>query len=447
MSGCNLKRRDFLLASAGVLAVTAAGCSTSATRTETDFSWELQPPESAGVNASALAYVRAAVQQHIDSHAQTGAVTAFARNNKLVWFEAQGVRDVETGEPMRRDDIFRMMSSTKVVTSVAVMMMADEGKLNINDPVSRYIPSFANPRVAIPPAGWERIVADPSARDQLVAAIQIVPAEREITIKDLLTHTSGLSSGLGLLPGPGSSLNQSVSVETILTERTLATHVPTLGEHILDFQPGSRWGYSPLDGMDTLLHIVEIVSGQEGESFLHQRLFTPLEMHDTYFNLPEEKQHRLLALYERRENEWQRGTPLLGTAPTRYISGAGGLMSTAHDFLNFELMLLNRGVFNGRRILRAETVDLVATNHVGTLFAEWIPPITRGQGFGLGGRIVLDPSVLNDGRGLGSFGWGGAYGTESWFDPANNVAAVYFVQQSGAGPASDYGRAIRDALI
>jgi CubicO group peptidase (beta-lactamase class C family) len=446
MNVANLKRREFLLASAGALAFAGGGCATGAVGDAEHFSWEVQPPEAAGIDPAALENVRAAVQLHIDNNVQTGAVTAFARNNKLVWFEAQGVRDVESGEPMRRDDIFRMMSSTKVITSVAVMMMADEGKLDINDLVSRYIPSFANPRVAIAPAGWERIL-DPSAKAELAAAIQIVPAEREITIKDLLTHTSGLSSSYGMLPGPGSVANEAAIQEaTILEGVTLATRIPKVGEFVLDFQPGSRWGYSALDGMDTLLHIVEIVSGQEAEEFLQRRLFAPLEMHDTYFNVPADKQHRLLTLYERHENQWRQGTPFFGTAPTRYISGAGGLMSTAHDFLNFELMLLNRGAFNGRRILRPETVDLMTTNHVGTLFAEWIPAITNGLGFGLGGSVVLQPELLSNGRGRGSFGWGGAYGTDSWIDPENNVAAVYFVQQSGNFAGREYGRAIRDAV-
>jgi CubicO group peptidase (beta-lactamase class C family) len=220
-----------------------------------------------------------------------------------------------------------------------------------------------------------------------------------------------------------------------------------VGRFVLDFEPGSRWGYSALDGMDTLLHVVELVSGQEAEAFLHERLFAPLDMHDTYFNVPAAKQARVLTLYERRDNAWRRATPMFGNAPTRYISGAGGLMSTAHDFLNFEVMLLNRGTFNGRRVLRPETVALMTTNHVGTLFAEWIPPITSGLGFGLGGSVVLDPQLLQNGRGLGSYGWGGAYGTDSWIDPQHNIASVYFVQQSGDFAGRAYGRAIREALV
>lgn len=445
----SMQRREFLAAGAGALALAASGCASAERPTSDDFSWRLHPPQAAGLDPAGLPRIRAAIQQHIDNASQTGAVTAFARNNKLVWFEAQGVRNVDTGEAMRRDDIFRMMSSTKNVTSVAVMMMADEGRLDIDHPVSRYLPSFTNPRVAVPPEGWQRALADPSLKAEITAQMRIVPADREITIKDLLTHTSGLSSWLGSTPvGPATLVNEAATENArINTETTLADRIPKLGEFVLDFQPGSRWGYSGLDGMDTLLHIVELVSGQEADSFLTERVFAPLEMHDTYFNVPSEKQSRVLTLYERHDNAWRQATPMFGTGPLRYISGAGGLLSTAHDFLNFELMLLNRGTFNGRRLLRPETVSLMSTNHVGALFAEWIPPITSGMGFGLGCGIVLEPDVVNNGRGRGAFGWGGAYGTESWADPENNVAGVYLVQQSGNSASRDYQRAIRDALV
>lgn len=441
----DFKRRDFLMTSAGAMAFAASGCATGQQPDIANFSWELRRPESAGVNAAALPAVRAAIQQKIDSNALTGAVSAFARNNKLVWYEAQGLRDVEAGEPMRRDDIFRMMSSTKVVTTVAIMMMSDAGRLDIDDPVSRYVPSFANPRVAIGPEGWQSAHADPEALAALRSQIRIVPAQREITIKDLLTHTSGLSSSFGAGTGPGTLVNDAAEDARAVQGATLSERIPRLGQLVLDFEPGSRFGYSPLDGMDTLLHIVELVSGQEAEAFLTERIFVPLDMIDTYFNVPAAKQSRVIPLYERRDNVWQRAAPMFGGAPTTYISGAGGLLSTAHDFLNFEIMLLNGGVFNGRRLLRPETVLRMRTNQVGNLFAEWIPPITSGLGFGLGGRVVLESNLMDSGRGVGSYGWGGGYGTESWIDPERNVAAVYFVQQGSTG--ASYARSVGDALL
>lgn len=442
-----MKRRDFVKLGATAVAVAGTGCATGSGASEDHFTWELQSPERAGISSDGLPGVRAAIQQAIDANVQTGVVTAFARNNKLVWYEAQGVRNVETGEAMRRDDIFRMASSTKLITSAAVMMMSDAGRLNIDDPVSRYIPSFANPRVAMPPEGWLRALTSAEAKAEILPQIRIVPAQREITIKDLLTHTSGLSSAVGFGPGPGLLVNEAAIQEASVTNApTLADRIPKVGNFVLDFEPGSRWGYSALDGMDTLLHVVEIVSGQEAESFLNERIFAPLEMVDSHFNLPEAKRGRLVSLYDRRNDTWQPGFSPFGNGPTTYICGAGGLMSTAHDYLNFEIMLLNGGIFNGRRLLRPETVQRMRTNHVGNLFAEFLPAISGGRGFGLGGAVVLDPQIVGNGRAVGAYGWPGAHGTDSWIDPENGVAAVYFVQQSGDGGRA-YGNAIRDALL
>jgi CubicO group peptidase (beta-lactamase class C family) len=229
---------------------------------------------------------------------------------------------------------------------------------------------------------------------------------------------------------------------------TLAEVLPRLGCVPLDYQPGSLFRYSPLDAMDTLLYLVELVSRTPAEQFLHERIFQPLEMRRTWFNVPPSEKDDLVQIYKVDKGTFVPQRWLFGDGPFSYISGAGGLISTALDMLHFEQMLLDRGTYSGRRLLRPETVDLMATNHVGTLFADWFPPLTGGHGFGLGVRIVEDPA-RGGGRSVGAFGWGGAYGTETWADPALDVAAALLVQIEGVAPnvKDDFAQAIRQAIV
>jgi CubicO group peptidase (beta-lactamase class C family) len=425
-----LTRRELL--AAGVL-IGAAGCLPLRREAHTStFDWTSTQPEAAGMSRAGLEAVRAAIQKHIDANEITGAVTAVARHGKLAWYESQGVRDIATGAPMRKDDLFRMMSSTKPITATAVLMMMEEGKLSLEDEVSRFIPTFKGQKVAVAP---------PGAKD--ASEVKLVPAERGITIKDLLTHTSGLSSaGEGTAPAAGSLVNKMERKP----DDTLADYIPQLGAAALDFQPGTRWRYSPVDGFDTLLRIVEITSGQPGDVFLRERLFEPLDMHDTYFNVPPEKQARVVPLYERKDGRWQPKAHILDGGSHKYLYGAGGLFSTAHDFMQWELMLLNAGALNGKRVLKPETVALMSRNHVGSMFAEWIPAWTAGNGFGLGVRVLEDASK-GSGRSVGAFGWGGAYGTESWADPQLELAAAIFIQQPVPTVLPDFQQAVRAAVV
>lgn len=389
--------------------------------------------------------IRAAVQKHIDNHNLPGAVTVVARHNKLVWYEAQGVRDPETMAPLRKDDLFRMMSSTKPVTAVAVLMQLEAGKLALDDKVSRFIPTFANPRVAVPPAGWERAQADPGARAQMLAKVQLVPAERELTVKDLLTHTNGLGTG-----GPGTMLANI----PWRPDGVLADHATRVGGAPLDFQPGSRFSYSPLDAFDVLLRLVEISSGVPADVFVRERVLQPLDMRDTHFSVPAAKMRRVVKLHERKNGKWVPAPALFGNGPTQYFSGAGGLISCAHDYMQFEEMLLNHGELNGRRLLKPETVTLMASNHVGDLYKNAVPgfpALTAGRGFGLGVAVTVQPEIAKTGRGRGAFGWNGAYGTDSWADPELDIAAAFFVQQPSL-PATmvaggDFQQAIRAAIV
>lgn len=396
------------------------------------FCWEPSAAGEGALTTTGAEQLHAVIQKHIDAHEIAGAVTAVAVRKQLVWFEAHGSRDGRTGAPMRRDDVFRMMSSTKPVVAVAVLMMLEAGKLSLEDPVSRFIPSFSNPKVAVAP---------PGATD--AAQVTLIPASHEITVKDLLTHTSGLGTyEIDSRPGPGALVNRVARQPG----DTLAEHVARLGTSALDFEPGTRWNYSPFDGFDVLLRIVEITSGMAGDAFLRERVFEPLDMRDTHFNLPPEKRARLLPLHARDGETWVDHPSILGDEPSPYVSGAGGLFSTARDFLHFELMLLNGGSLNGRRLLKPETVALMASRHVGTMFAEVFPPLTAGKAFGLSVAVVED-RALGNGRGAGAFGWGGAYGTETWADPELDVAAVLLVQRPGPGTvATAFQAALRTAL-
>lgn len=422
------ERREFLKMGAvmgGCAALPHSMTSAWAARRSPAFSWKLQPARAAGMTQEGLTAARAAIQKNIDSKTISGAVTAVARHNKLVLFEAQGWADAEARKPMRTDSLFRMMSSTKVVTAVAVMMMVEEGKLALEDPVSRFIPSFHN--------------------QQVLVGGTAVPAIRDITVKDLLTHTSGLSSGQQGVATGAASLQNKVERGP---DATLASVVPQLGRNVLDFQPGTKFSYSPLDGMDTLLYLVELRSGMLAERFVQERILQPLEMRSTYFHVPASQMDRVVQLHESKDGQLRTRPALLDNVPKHYTSGAGGLISCAHDMLNFELMLLNRGTFNGRRLLKPETVALMSTNQVGTLFSDWIPFITGGNGFGLGVRILEDEKK-GGGRSVGAFGWGGAYGTETWADPKLDMACVMLIQMEPVAPnvKSDFAEALRRAVV
>lgn len=404
------------------------------------FGWSLQPPEAAGMTRAGLEGVRAAVQKNIDAELLTGAVTTIARHNKLVWHEAQGVRNVETRAPLRTNDIFRLASGSKPVTAVCILMLMDAGKLSIDDKVSRFIPTFKNPRVAQLPADLEpqRFTLDPAKREELKSKVTLVPADRELTLKDLLTHTAGLSTFFGM--GSGSP--------QIEAGRTLEERIPLVGVVTLDFQPGTQWAYSPLDGFDVLAHIVEIVSGTPLDEFMRTRLFAPLDMADMTFHLSAEQQQRLVPLYRREGSAWKPGIDLLGAGDPamKYLCGAGGLVGTARDYTQLQAMLLNRGELNGRRLLSRDAVVLMSTNHVGKLFEQFPVAGRKGWGFGLGVGVVVDPVAAGSARGRGSFGWDGAHGTDGWVDPERNLAAVYFVQQSDKSPLREFEKAIAAAV-
>jgi CubicO group peptidase (beta-lactamase class C family) len=326
---------------------------------------------------------------------------------------------------MTTDAIFRMASSTKPVTGVAIMMMIEEGKVGLTDPLSKFIPEFKGTKVAVEEEGK--------------SDLKLVSADREITIRDLLTHRSGLASGgLGTRKLPQGALFPR-------GEDTLASLATRLAAIPLDFQPGTRWRYSGLAGIDALARVVEVASGQPFDEFLRRRIFEPLGMEDTSFVVPEGRRDRVVAVHRRAGNGLEK-VPSSIRFPETYSSGAGGLSSTAADYFRFAQMLADGGQFDGKRLLSPRGVELYASNHVGELFVGQAGR-PRGMGFGLTVEVVVDPVQAGTFRSRGSFGWDGAFGTHFFVDPREQLVAVLLIQTSGRDIHRDFETAVMQSII
>jgi CubicO group peptidase (beta-lactamase class C family) len=397
-------------------------------------------PEDVGLSGERLSRIRDAVLRHIEAGSLPGAVTLVARRGKIAHFEAHGLIDVEAKRPMPRDAVFRLASMSKPITAVAVMMLLEEGKVRLSDPVSRFIPEFAGAKVALPRPG--RAGGAPGGPGAQAGGrgtpppIDVVTANRDITVRDLLTHTSGLMSG-----GPGNAQ----APQRTPTD-TLATYIPKLGAVPLDFQPGTMWRYSGLAGFDVLSRIVEVASGQPYDRFLRQRLFDPLGMKDTGFTFPSEAS-RMVPLYRRVQNGFERQPNQEGLSSPVYFSGAGGMVSTAEDYLQFAQMLVNGGELNGRRYLGPRTIELMASNHTGDFVNGQFGRPARGMGFGLGVQVVEDPAAADLRQSKGTFGWAGAYGTNQNMDPKEKMVTIIMMQVSTGALQRDFDNAVMQAII
>lgn len=440
MTGVPVDRRGFIRGAAvGMLGVgPLAGC--KGMGGPAGSPWQLPSirglpaasPQSHGFAPDLSVRIAQFMQAQIAANRLSGGITVVARRDRLVHFAAHGFLDPVVGTPMPADGIFRMMSSGKPVTGVALLQQMEAGRVDLSDKVSRFIPELSELRVraAGSPAG---------ARDAATVA-----ADREITVRDLATHTSGLNGLLLDIPAH--------------VPFTLAARVPFASHLPLDYQPGTRWAYSAVTGPDILARIIEITSGLTFDRYLQERIFEPVGMRDTGFNLTTMQRARVIPRFAHDGTGWHRvadDTDLAQKLLPRtgddysatYFSGSFGLFSTAADYLQFETMLLNRGTIHGSRVLRPESVDLMASNLVGTLYDGGIAyPQAKGTGFGIQVRTVLDDDCAC-GRSTGSFGWGGAYGTTSWTDPFNDLVAVYFVQQRNLIAEKEFGDVIYQALV
>ena len=387
-------------------------------------------PEEVGLSTDRLGRVHDAIQRHIDDGNISGAVTAATRRGRLAHLEAHGLMDLESGTAMTEDAIFKIMSMTKPVVGVAVLMLMEEGKIRLADPVSRFIPELGDLQVAVETTrGSGRGGAPPS--------FYTVPASRPITVQDLLTHTSGLASG------PISN-REAGRVASQQPTDTLADLVPKLGDAPLEFQPGDRWAYSASRGFDVLLRIVEVASGQPADQFLRERLFEPLGMQDTFFWAPDAKRSRVVTVYQRTPEGLTRSRSQVGATSDTYFSGGGGLMSTAEDYLQLGQMLLNGGALNGHQLLSPKTVELMSSTFVEEFGFGRVSP---GLSFGLSVQIVDDPVAAGQRVGAGSFGWDGAYGTHFWVDPTEEMVGVVMIQTPVFQVSRDVEAALMQAIV
>jgi CubicO group peptidase (beta-lactamase class C family) len=356
----------------------------------------------------------------------------------VVQYKAYGPRD-PGGTPLRTDDLFYMVSSSKPITAVAVLMMVEEGMVRLDDPVSRFIPEFKGQRVAVGKPGVPLPPPLPpgTAPSGPKPDADYVPATRDITVRDLLTHTAGLLTG-----GLGTLVTGEIPRKP--TDK-LADIVPLYGKAPLDFQPGTRWSYSAGPAFETLSRIVEITSGKPYDVFLRERIFVPLDMHDTGFAVPAGKQSRMLPFLRRNpQGQWAASAPPPITSDV-YFSGSTGLISTARDYARFEQMLLNGGELDGRRMLAPRTVELMRTNQVGDLY-HGMRGNESGMGYGLGVSVTLDETRAVWPRSNGSAGWYGAFGTLSWNDPREGIVGVLMIQQPSTQVQSDFGNAVMQSI-
>jgi CubicO group peptidase (beta-lactamase class C family) len=393
-------------------------------------------PEDVGLSSERLARITEMMKRHIAAGEISGGVTLVVRHGRIAHFEATGVTDVDTKKPMTKDAVFRIASMTKPVTGVAIMMMMEEGKLKITDPVSKYIPSFKNLRVAV--AEPKHAGAAAAGDEPTPLKYYAVPADREVTIRDLLTHVSGLASG--------SMSNDSIRTPEIARKPTdtLADYIPRLGKSLLEFQPGSRWSYSPQAGFDTLGRIVEITSGMPFDQFLRQRVFDPLGMKDVSFYPTDALAPRLVTAYQIDPKGKMSKNANPGTMQSKvYFMGSGGLITTAEEYAKLAQMLVNGGELNGKRLLSPRTVSYMASVHA----SDKLEGRTPGEGFGLSVRVVRDAVASGSRVSDGSFGWSGAYGTHFWVDQKEDLIAIMMIQTPVREMRPEFENAVMQAIV
>jgi CubicO group peptidase (beta-lactamase class C family) len=366
-------------------------------------------PKAVGMSAERLARIKPFMQQYVDDKKLAGIVTVIARKGKIIHFENVGKLNIETGEDIQKDSLFRIYSMTKPIVSVAAMMLLEEGKFQLDDPVEKYLPAFKDAMV-------------------LVEDIE-VPQSHPFTIRELMSHQAGLTYGVF----SDTAVDKRYRAAKILRNKDLAEMVEALGQIPLLNQPSSKWVYSV--SADVLGRLIEVISGQPLDEFLLLRMFTPLKMQDSFFEVPNNKiqrfgtNHRLdvetnaLAVVDRPDSS-------TFANDVTFFSGGGGLVSTAADYLRFSQMLLNGGELDGIRIISPKSIELMTTNHlapgVKSGFGER-PGVAGTFGFGLGFGIATAQPLTGLGS-LGEYTWGGAAGTIFWNDPKEDLTAVLMVQ-------------------
>ncbi|MDR3530350.1 MAG: serine hydrolase [Rhodopila sp.] len=363
-------------------------------------------PEEVGLNQAALDRLAGALQERIANGHIPGAVALIARHGKIAFHESFGRLDPASSEPMRTDAIFRIYSMTKAIVSTAVMMLWEEGRLLLGDPIGKYLPALANPKVAVV-SGDGYTLTDPAS---------------PITVQDLLRHTSGLTYEFR---GTGPIHKAYAQAGIARLKQTNADQVETLGKLPLLHQPGTAWEYSR--STDVLGRLVEVVSGQSLGTFLNERILTPLGMADTGFSVPEADQNRIAEPFPKDPESGTDIALLDVRRPALFESGGGGLVATAMDYARFLAMLMGNGRLGETRLLGRKTVELMTSDHLGTITgaADLLPP---GHGFGLGFAVRTQPGLAPFPGSVGNYYWGGVAGTTFWVDPTERLFAVLMIQ-------------------
>ena len=377
-------------------------------------------PAPEGVDATRLAALKTEFQGYVDRHQAAGTVTLVARKGKVLRLDAVGWQDLEAKVPMKPDTIFQIASMTKPITAMGILMLEEEGRLSIEDPVEKHLPEFRGQQLILKRDG---------------ATVTLGKPARPITLRDLLTHTSGLRGSSP--PGFGDLYPK--------RNRTLAEATIAISQWPLEFEPGTKWAYCNT-GIDTLGRIIEVCSGKSYEDFLDERLFRPLGMRDTFFYPTEAQKARVATLYKKDGDGLARSENFIGDAVGgRFPLPAGGLFSTAPDLVKLYQMVLDGGTAGGRRYLSEASLAKMTRNHAGSLKAGF----TDGIQMGLGWQLVGTPTGVTEMLSPGTYGHGGAFGTQGWIDPQKGMIFILLVQRNGFpnGDASDLRKSLQSIAV
>ncbi len=376
-------------------------------------------PETVGLSSSRLERIKPIMQAYVERGTFAGILTLIARQGQVAHLETFGWQDLESRRPISPDTIFRIYSMSKPLTTTAAMMLCEQGKLRLADPLSRYLPEFKEARVMVAPPGGSYAGGN----------YELVPARREVTIHDLMTHSGGLSYGFDEHSSLDKLYREAIKELDRSAPGTLEAWMQNFSHARLPlaFQPGTDFRYS--FSIDVLGYIIQVASGQPFEEFLQEHIFSPLGMSDTAFWVPPEKLDRFATTYGPAEDRGLKALQLPPyddvTKPGRLPMGGGGLVSTAEDYFRFGQMLLNGGELEGARLLGRKTVEWMLQNHL----PDGIHPMGElANGFGLGGAVLLHPGLSQRPGSPGKFGWGGAANTEWWIDPAEQLNCLIMLQ-------------------
>lgn len=372
-----------------------------------------------GMSPERLLRIDAMLKKAISNQEVPGAVALIARNGKIVFHKSYGMADNESGEKMQKDAIFRIASQTKAITSTAVMILWEEGKFRMDDPISKYLPEFGKAHIL-------------DTFNESDSTYTTKPAESQITIRDLITHTSGI--GYGMIDGDDRfrKIYQKAGVVDAFTAEkiSIGDNIKKLAQLPLHHEPGEKFTYS--EGLDVLGYFIEVVSGMPFDEFLRTRIFDPLGMNDTWFYLPKEKHDRLVSVQSKKDDKWERfedsrfevDYPIKGAKS--FFSGGAGLSSTAKDYATFLQMYLNEGELNGKRILSRTTVQSIMGNQTSDKFGGGL------KHYGLAFAVVTPSGEDAGGQGsTGTFDWGGYFNTQYFADPAEKIIGVLMKQTQG----------------